>query len=218
MTAKGTPLSTFTLATRRPWADQVRTDLPPDELPTSSRFAIVTEWAGKFAAVLAVVLFILVLLAIHKGLLVQHTAKTVVTDFRTTNQYFADRADLTAPATARKQLEQLRAVLDDLNSAGARDVDQLNALLPDARALLVAGQNDSQIAEQLRGVTGSLQSAATSIHKIAATADNTVAQVAVKLDQALRLARQLNAELNRTTVKLAPIPAQDGLIPPPGEN
>ena len=211
-------MSTLSLADRRPWGEQVRTDLPDDEFPTSTRFAIATEWAGKVAAVLAIVLFVLVLMAIYKGLLVQHTAKTVVTDFRTTNQYFDERADFTAPATARKQLEDLRAVLNDLNAAGARDVQQLNDLLPDARALLVAGQTDSQIAEQLNTVTGSLRTAAGSIHQIAATADTTVGQVATKLDEALRLVRQLNAELTRTTVKLAPIPAQDGFIPAPGEN
>lgn len=211
-------MSTLSLADRRPWGEHVRTDLPDEEFPTSTRFSIATEWAGKAAAVLAIVLFVLVLMAIHKGLLVQHTAARVVTDFRTTNQYFDERADLTAPATARKQLEDLRSVLNDLNAAGARDVAQLNDLLPDAQALLVAGQADSQIAQQLNTVTGSLQTAAGSIHRIAATADTTVGQVATKLDEALRLVRQLNAELTRTTVKLAPIPAQDGVIPAPGEN
>lgn len=207
-----------TIDRRRPWGDQIRSDLPPEEFLASTRYAIATEWAGKVAAVLAIMLFVLVLMAIHKGLLVQHSAQTVVSDLRTTNQYFDERADFTAPATARQQLEQLRGVLDDLNAAGARDVQQLNDLLPDARALLVAGQGDSEIAEQLRGITGSLQEAAGSIHQIAATADTTVGQVATKLDEALRLVRLLNAELTRTTVKLAPIPAQDGFIPAPGEN
>ncbi|MCA4997884.1 hypothetical protein HWD35_24505 [Tsukamurella tyrosinosolvens] len=157
------------------------------------------------------------MMAIHKGLLVQHSAKTVVTNFRTTNQYFDTRADLTAPATARKQLEHLRVILADLNAAGARDVEQLSALLPDASALLAAGRGDSDIARKLQAVAASLQTAAKSINQIAESSDTTVQQVGIKLAQALALTRQLNAELYRTTVKLAPIPAQDGIIPAPGE-
>ncbi|MCG7631454.1 MULTISPECIES: hypothetical protein [Gordonia] len=210
-------MSTIRVGHGRPWGEQVRTDLPDDEFPTSTRFAVATEWAGKVAAVLAALLLLLVLMAIHKGLLVQYTAKSIVTDFRTTNQHFEDRADFSATAGARQRLEDLRAVLDDLNAAAARDVQQLTDLLPDAQALLAAGQTDSQIAQQLRAVTGSLQTAAGAINQIAVTADTTVDQISTKLNEALRLVRQLNAELTRTTVKLAPIPAQDDLIPAPGE-
>lgn len=209
-------MATTMTAGRRPWGSE-RTDIPRSEFPTSTRCALVTEWVGKLGAVAAIVLFVLVMMAIHKGLLVQHSAKTVVTNFRTTNQYFDTRADLTAPATARKQLEHLRVILADLNAAGARDVEQLSALLPDASALLAAGRGDSDIARKLQAVAASLQTAAKSINQIAESSDTTVQQVGIKLAQALALTRQLNAELYRTTVKLAPIPAQDGIIPAPGE-
>lgn len=206
---------------RRPWGPP-RTDIPAAEFPAATKYAIITEWLGRVAVVAAVILFALVMTAIHKGLQVQHTADSVVDNFITTNRYFDERADLTAPATAREQLQQLQTILTDLNTVAATDVEHLGLLLPDATALVAAGQGDNQIAQQLQTVAVTLQGAAASIHQVAATADTTVGQVSTQLNTALELVRKLNAELTRTTDKLAPIPAQDGLIPPPapapGEN
>ncbi|WCT06038.1 hypothetical protein [Rhodococcus qingshengii] len=184
----------------------------------STRYAIATDWTTRLCVVLALCLAVLVLMSIHKGLLVQRSAATVVDDFHTANQYFADRADLSAPATARSELERLSKVLEELNAVGGEDVRLLSDLLPDASALLAAGQTDALLAEQLREVAATLHTSAQSIHQIAATADTTVSEVAVKLDETLTLVKQLNAELSRTTAKLAPIPAQNQFIPAPGGN
>ena len=186
--------------------------------PSTGGFATATEWFGRLAAVMATVLFVLVMVAIHKGLLVQDSARTIVNNFRDTNQMFADRADLSAPATARKQLDELKAILTGLNAATAADVDHLEALLPNAAALLAAGQGDSNIASQLETVATTLSGSASSLHQISAEADTTVSDVNAGLSQALDLVGQLNAELSRTTDKLAPLPAQNALIPAPGGN
>ncbi len=128
-----------------------RPDVLVPAIPDATGFSVATEWLGRLAAVIAVVLFALVVASIHKGLQVQHSARTVVDNFRLTNDFFAQRADLTAPATARKQLDELTGVLTQLNIATATDVDHLDALLPNARTLLAAGQGDTQIAGQLEG-------------------------------------------------------------------
>ncbi|WP_037202914.1 hypothetical protein, partial [Rhodococcus opacus] len=151
-----------------------RPDIPVSAAPGSTGFAVVTEWMGRLAAAVALVLFALVLGAIHKGQLVQDSARTIVGNFRLTNDYFAQRADLTAPATARKQLDELAGVLTQLNTATATDVDHLSALLPDARALLTAGQGDTAIAGQLETVANTLQGSAASLHQISADANTTV--------------------------------------------
>ncbi|UZG60290.1 hypothetical protein [Rhodococcus opacus] len=195
-----------------------RPDVPVTAAPGSTGFAIVTEWMGRLAAVVAVVLFAMVLMAIHKGKLVQDSARTVVDNFRLTNEYFAQRTDLTAPAKARQQLDELAVVLAQLNSATATDVDHLAALLPDARALLAAGQGDTAIAGQLETVANTMQDSATSLHRISADANTTVSDVNNELTTAIDLVNQLNAELTRTKNKLALVPEQGAFIPAPGGN
>ncbi len=187
-----------------------RLDVPVTASPGSTGFTVVTEWMGRLAAALALVLFGLVLITIHKGQLVQDSARTIVDNFRLTNDYFAQRADMTAPATARRQLDELAVVLTKLNAATATDVEHLAALLPDAQALLAAGQGDTAIAGQLRTVVEALQGSAASLHQISADADATVSDVDNELTTAIDLVHQLNNELTRTTNKLALIPpAQD---------
>ncbi|ASR05584.1 hypothetical protein [Gordonia rubripertincta] len=192
-----------------------RPDIPPEDVSTANGLTVATEWVGRVAAVMAVVLFALVMIAIHKGLEVQDSARTVVTNFHTANEYFDERADLTAPATARKQLEELQGVLAALNKQTAIDVEHLGRLLPDMRDLLAAGRGDTRIAKELQGIATTLQRSAASLQTVAGNADQTVSSVDGQLDQAVSLVRQLNNELARTTRKLAPIPPQDGLIPPP---
>ncbi|MCQ4118314.1 hypothetical protein [Rhodococcus tibetensis] len=164
---------------------------------------------------MSAVLLVLVLIAIQEGLAVRQSTRAIVDNFRQANQYFDERADLAAPARVRKELSDLKIVLAELNAATAADVDQLAAMLPDMRTLVTAGHNDVDIAHQLHGVSSSLQGAAGSLHAISADADAAVVKVNDRLLAALQLADQLNAELERTTVKLAPLPAQGNVIPAP---
>lgn len=195
-----------------------RGDVPGTALPTTGPLATTTEWLGRLAAILAIALFILVLICIHKGKLVRDSAYTVVSNFTVTNAMFDERADLTAPATARRQLDELASILADLNTTTTADVDSLAGLLPNARTLLAAGQGDATIAAALEGVATTLQSSAASLARISTDADQTVTDVDSSLVTAIDLVNQLNAELTRTTNKLALIPAQDAFIPAPGEN
>lgn len=197
-----------------------RPDVLNDTLPGPNGYSIATEAIGRVSVVIAVVLFVLVMVAIDKGIAVQRSARDVVDDFHTTNEYFDTRADLTAPATARRQLEELRTVLTQLNQAAAVDVQHLANLLPTTRDLLAAGQGDTRIAQQLQQIATSLKQSAGSLHTIAGNADVTVGSVDNQLGLAIGLVNELNNELARTTRKLVPIPAQDGFIPPQpaGEN
>ena len=200
---------------RRKAALRRRTDVPASMISTSSGFAVATEWLGRGAAVLAVVLFAMVMMTIHKGLQVQDSARTTVDNFRITNEFFSQRTDMTAPATARAQLDELAGILAQLNTAAAADVDHLAALLPDAQALVAAGQGDTQIAQQLETVATTLQGSAASLHEISSNANTTVSSVDGELSQAIDLVNQLNTELTRTNNKLALVPAQDAFIPAP---
>jgi methyl-accepting chemotaxis protein len=194
-----------------------RVDVPAAMVPGSSGFAVATEWLGRLAAVLAVALFAMVMATIHKGLQVQDSARTTVDNFRLTNDFFAHRTDLTAPATARTQLDELAGILAQLNLTAAADVDHLAALLPDAQALVAAGQGDTQIAQQLQTVATSLQGSAASLHEVSSNADTTVTTVDSELTHAIELVNQLNDELTRTTNKLALVPETGAIIPAPTE-
>lgn len=174
-----------------------------------------TEWVGRLAAVVSIVLFVLVLMSIHKGLTVQESSRTVVDNFRTTNDFFADRADLTAPATARQQLDELTGILAELNTSGATAVSNLGALLPDASALVAAGEGDSRIAAQLETVATTLQNSAAALNRISTDANGTVTEVDATLSEALGLVEALNSELARTTTKLALVPETAPFIPAP---
>lgn len=216
---------------RRALAHQ-RFDVPPTALPlrpgrssdpngtgvldAPSRFSVATEWLGRAAAVLAAVLLILVVLAIHKGRVVRDSADAIITNFEDTNTLFDERADLTAPETIRHQVAELEDILAKLNTSSQVAEDAVAALIPDVHRLASAGQGDSDIAAQLAPVVATLADSTGSINSIATDANLTVTQIDASLSQAIDLVNQLNAELGRTTTKLAPIPAQDALIPAPG--
>ena len=192
---------------------EIDTDKPESGAP--GRFTAATEWVGRITAVVALALLVLVIMAIHKGQVVQQSSRTIVENFTNTNGMFDERADLTAPSTARKQLEELTGILADLNAAAAVDVEHLGSLLPNASVLVDAGRDDAEIAGQLEGVALVLQDSAASLNQISTDADITVSQVDGALDRALTLVAELNAELARTTDKLAPIPATGPFIPAP---
>lgn len=187
-----------------------RQDVPYTYLAGSTGWAIATEWLGRVAACVAVLLMVLVFQAIHKGLIVQDSADKIVTDFHIANDFFADRADLTAPKKVRKQLQTLRGVLEDLNSAGAVSVKELAAVLPIVDRLLRAGHGDVRIAKQLDQIAAILAGSAGDLRGIATNADKTVSQVDRQLAEALRQVDLLNAQLERTTRKVDFLPATGG--------
>jgi hypothetical protein len=184
-----------------------RTDVPASAVESSGLASIVTEWLGVLAAVIAIVLFVLVGMAIHKGLLVQGSARQIVANFRTTNGYFASRADFNAPTKAKQELQQLRGVLAQLNTATATDVTNLAATMPDVTRLLAAGKGDVSIAGQLLTIGNTLQGSAGSLQQIAVGAYTSVSSVDSLLTSAGSLVNELNAQLAITEQKLALLPA-----------
>ncbi|MCQ4079107.1 hypothetical protein NGB36_00360 [Streptomyces sp. RB6PN25] len=169
--------------------------------------AITTEWMGKIAAIIAIALFFLVMTAIHKGLLVQSSARSIVQNFHTTNNFFATRADFNDPALAKQELQTLAGVLTQLNGTTVQDVNDLAATLPNVARLLDAGKGDVDIAKQMQGVAGTLQGSASSLHRIAGGAEGSVSTVNNSLAAAINLVGQLNAQLAITEQKLSVLPA-----------
>lgn len=186
---------------------KMRTDVPADAVRSSSVVAITTEWLGRLAAIIAIVLFVFVMMAIHKGKVVQTSAKEIVQDFHSANNYFASRADFDAATRAKEELQRLAGVLNQLNDATANDVTDLAATLPDVNRLLAAGKGDVNIAGQLQTVAKTLQGSAGSLHQIANGAEASVSSVNDLVASAIDLVNQLNAQLAITERKLAPLPA-----------
>lgn len=187
-----------------------RGDVPYSYLTSSTAWAIRTEWLGRLAGLIAVVLMVLVFQAIHKGLVVQKSARGIVTDFHTANGYFDTRANLNDPAKVRQQLVELQGVLTSLNQSTATDVTALSAVLPVVDRLLKAGKGDVQIAADLRDIANTLSGSAGALRSIATDANGTVSQVDAQLSEALHQIDLLNAQLTRTTNKLAILPATGG--------
>ncbi|WP_202033221.1 hypothetical protein [Nocardioides sp. WS12] len=184
-----------------------RYDVPHKYLAGSTGWAVATEWLGRLAATVAIVLMIMVFHTIHKGLVVQDSADKIVTDFHTANDFFADRADMNAPKKVRKQLQALQRVLAQLDDAAALDVRELSAVLPIVDRLLKAGEGDVRIAKQLKEIATILGGSAGELRAIATKADATVSGVDRQLSEALRQVELLNSQLERTTRKLAILPA-----------
>lgn len=184
-----------------------RHDVPHRYVAGATGWSVATEWLGRAAAVIAVVLMVMVLQTISKGLVVQDSADRIVTDFRTANGFFDTRADLSAPKEVRQQLQVLRGVLVKLDDAAAVSVAELGAVLPIVDRLLAAGDGDVRIARELRAIAEVLAGSAGRLRGIASAADGTVSAVDARLAAALRQVELLNAQLERTTRKLAVLPA-----------
>ncbi|GAA5117550.1 hypothetical protein [Haloechinothrix salitolerans] len=185
-----------------------RRDIPPSSVQGSSRSAIGLEWFARIAAVAAVVLLVLVLGALERGRIVQASAKGIVDDFHTANDFFAERADFGSPATARKQLQELRSVLVKLQNQTEKDVSALSATVPDVQRLLEAGQGDVRIAHRLDSTATVLRGYAADLRQVAVNADDTVSAVNGEVERSIALVVALNNELAEIERKLAAVPAR----------
>ncbi|MEB3371355.1 hypothetical protein [Saccharopolyspora mangrovi] len=184
-----------------------RTDIPAEAVRSSSATAIITEWTGRVAAMISIVLFVLVMFTVQKGLAVQHSAQQVVHNFHTANDYFSSRADFAAAAQAKNHLQRLYGVLSRLNETTEKDVNALSATLPDVARLLEAGRGDVALAQDLRAVADMLQQSAGSLNSIARDAHMSVSQVNSDLSTAVDLVGKLNAQLATMEQKLALLPS-----------
>jgi methyl-accepting chemotaxis protein len=188
-----------------------RNDIPANTIPGSSRAAITVEWVGRLAAVAAIILFTLVMVTIHRGKVVQHSAKAVVHDFHVANDFFSHRANFQAPAVAKQELQQLATVLTQLNGTTAADVHELAGTLPDVRRLAAAGSGDVAIAKRMRSMGHDLQGGADDLRTVAVNANSVVGMIDDNMDQAVDAVGQLNDQLARTERKIAVVPDLSGL-------
>jgi methyl-accepting chemotaxis protein len=164
------------------------------------------KWVARCAAVAAVVLFALVIVAIHRGRVVQATAQELVATLHTNNGYFDNRVDFTMPGRIRDEVRALHTVLDQLDRSTNEDVGLLDATLPDVARLLEAGRGDVQIAQRLTGVAGTLRDAARDLRKITGDADGTVDSVDRRVATAVELVDRLDRELTDIDRKLGVLP------------
>jgi len=131
--------------------------------------AVGLKWIARLTAIAAVVLFALVITAIHRGRLVQASAKDIVATLHTNNGYFDNRVDFTTLGRIHDQVGTLHTVLGDLDRSANEDVDLLDATIPDVARLLEAGRGDVRIAQRLTGVSATLRDAAKDLHGSPAT-------------------------------------------------
>lgn len=178
----------------------------PGPGPGSGWSAVGLKWTARLTAVGAVVLFALVITAIHRTRVLEATTQQVVDTLHMNNGYFDNRVDFTTLGRIRDEVRTLYTVLDDLNRSTDEDVGLLDATLPDVARLLDAAQGDVLTAQRLTGVAATLREAARDLHGITGDADDTVDSVDRRIATAVDLVDRLDRELTDIDRKLAVIP------------
>lgn len=184
-----------------------RTDVYSADLEGGSLNTAFIEWFGRILAALAIFLLILSVITMHRGKVVQRSAKNIVADFHTANDFFATRANFNSPTVVRQELETLSGILTQLNQQTITDVQLLGTTLPSLTALVAAGSTDVSIAQQVTVIGTGLQKNATTLNSIGAQASGVVSSVIQLLNQAQDLVNQLNAQLTAIASKLSIVPA-----------
>lgn len=190
-----------------------RADIRKDAIAGSSIWAVTTEWLGRIAALMAIFVALQVLEAVNTGQQIQASAATIVDNMKTTNKFFDDRADFTAAARARKQLETLATVLAKLDRSASSSVDILASTLPAIRDVVASVDGNANIAGKLLALGEELRKAAASIRATAQGADSTVKTAGEELKKTIALLDDLNAELAQIERRLAPVPNISGVLP-----
>lgn len=173
--------------------------------------AVGLKWIARLTAVAAVVLFALVLTAIHRGRLVQASTQEVVATLHMNNGYFDHRVDFTTLGRIRDEVRALHTVLGELNRSSDEDVTLLADTIPDVARLLDAARGDVRTAQRLTGVAATLRDSARDLHSITGDADDTVDSVDRRVATTVDLVDRLDRQLSDIDRKLAPLPA--GVIP-----
>jgi hypothetical protein len=163
-------------------------------------------WIGRLCAATAVVLFALVLLAVHRERQVHQSTDEIVATFRVNNGYFDHRVDFSHTERIRDRAGDLRRTLDDIQAAATDDVRLLGAIRPDATRLLTAAGSDLRTAHELTGIAEDLRDTAGDILGTADHAGNTVTWADARVASILDLIAQLNRRLADIDRKL-PLPA-----------
>lgn len=183
-----------------------RTDVYTGDVPGSGPSVLFIEWFGRVLAFVGIIMLLLAVITMHRGKVVQRSAKAIVADFHTANDFFATRANFTSPTMVKEQLQTLAQILTDLNKQTIIDVELLGRALPSLTSLVNAGATDVRIAEDVKALGMMLQGVAIRLNSIAADANITVASVIALLTRTIDLVGQLNGQLVSVASKLAILP------------
>ncbi|HEY9415490.1 MAG TPA: hypothetical protein VIQ30_12075 [Pseudonocardia sp.] len=184
---------------------------PGEQARTGAWSAVGLKWIARLTAVAAVVLFALVLTAIHRGRLLQASTQEVVTTLHLNNGYFDNRVDFTTLGRIRDEVRSLHTVLGELNRSTDEDVTLLAETIPDVARLLGAARGDVRIAQRLTGVAATLRDSARDLRAITGDAGDTVDSVDRRVATAVVLVDRLDRQLSDIDRKLALLPS--GVIP-----
>src|SRR5581483_7301726 len=173
--------------------------------PSWSRTGL--RWIARLSALTATVLFVLVLMAIHRERVIHQTANELVTTLRTDNGYFDERVDYASSGRILDHTQDLRQTLGQLDVAAGEDVHLLEMIVPEVTRLLGAGRTDLDIARALPGIADTLNIDARKTLRIAGHADGTVTSADARLAETVDLVRRLNRALGSIDAKLRIVPA-----------
>lgn len=187
---------------RRPSDSPAAAD--PLAAPAWSRTGL--RWVARLSAAAAVILFALVLLAVHREALVHRSTDETVATFRLNNGYFDNRVNFAQTDRIRDSSGALGQTLEQLRAAATDDVALLETILPDTTRLLTAARTDLRIARELTGTADALRHTAQNILDTAAHSNNTVASADARLGAIADLVDQLNRRLSDIDRKL-PLPS-----------
>lgn len=188
-----------------------RTDVYSGDVPGSGPSTLFIEWFGRVLAFVGIIMLLLAVITMHRGKVVQRSAKAIIADFQTANGFFATRANFNSPTMVKEQLQTLAQILTDLNKQTIIDVELLGRALPALTSLVNAGDRDVKIAEEVKGLGMMLQGVAIRLNSIAADANVTVSSVIALLTRTIDLVGQLNDQLTSIASKLSILPST---IPP----
>jgi hypothetical protein len=181
-----------------------------DPAPEWSRVGL--RWVARLSAITSIVLFALVLVAIHRERLVHESTNHIVATFRLNNSYFDDRVDFAQTTRIRATAQRLEQTLEQLTAAAADDAALLATILPDTARLLAAAGADLTTARDLAGIADELHTTAGDILGTAGRAQDTVDAVHTRVSSIAALIEALNTELTRIDDKL-PLPGRPEVPP-----
>jgi len=162
-------------------------------------------WLGRLCAVLALGCMVLALVAVQRGRVVQASSERIVADVGAGGDAF-EGVDFSAPGEIRLALDSLAATLSGLRGATRANVDILNQIAGQARALSASAGDDLGVSRALADTVGAIGAAVSGLRATALGGEGAADEAASTVQAIVTTVRALNAELARLGAKLAFLP------------
>ena len=162
-------------------------------------------WLGRLCAVLALGCMVLALVAVQRGRVVRSSSERIVADVGAGGDAF-EGVDFGAPGEIRDALDSLAATLGGLSGATLANVELLNQIAGQARALSASAGDDLGVSQALADTVGAIGAAIASLRATALGGEGAAAEAASTVQAIVETMRALNAELARLGAKLALLP------------